>query len=63
MNLFDEFDFSEFMKIKSLLLFAISALSEVLFKESMNDVLWDSTTDGFFNLLNYDGNIVLCIHF
>ena len=63
MNLFDEFDFSEFMKIKSLLMFATSALSVVLFKETMNDVLWDSTTDGFFNLLNYDGNIVLCIHF
>ena len=35
MDLFDEFDFSEFTKTIS--------LSEVLFETSMNDALWDST--------------------
>ena len=42
-DLFDEFDLSEFTKIMSLLLSVTSALSEVLFEASMNDVLWDST--------------------
>ena len=48
----DEFDFSEFTQIISLLLSATS-LSEVLFEASMNDVLWDSTIDEFFNLLKW----------
>ena len=35
MDLFDEFDFSEFAKTIS--------LSEVLFETSMNDALWEFT--------------------
>ena len=48
-DLLNEFDFSEFSKIILLLLSATSALSEVLFEASMNDVLWDFTIDEFFN--------------
>ena len=48
-DLFNEFDFSEFTQIILLLESATSALSEVLFEGSLTNVLWVFTIDEFFN--------------